>query len=187
MKIQEHTTTSNQTIKIFDDLFTYGERSEMFAMMRDIPFQFWSAYDTLITDQSSSFIIKSMWRPEDFFYKFKMFDCPGANVLKEELKDYKLHRTWVNLYTPLDQLRYHSDMFKPGYKSMLYYVNLHWEPEWDSPTIWRNQDLSEIEFVSPFIPGRVVLFDSDIPHKATHAPLEARQYRFTLNTVWEPK
>ena len=59
--MKEITTSNNKSIKVYDDLFTYRERCNMFAMMRKIPFQFWAAYDTLITDQESSFIVKYVY------------------------------------------------------------------------------------------------------------------------------
>lgn len=179
----EHVTKTGHKIQVLDNLFTFGDRSRMFADMRNIPFQFWSAYDTLLTDQSSSFIIKSVWSKEHFNH-FGILSLPGSEPLKEMLKGYEFHRAWLNLQTPLDKLRYHSDMSGPGFKSMLYYVNLHWDKEWHCPTVFRTEDLSDIEFVSDFVPGRVVFFDSQIPHKATQAPLESQQYRFTLNSVW---
>jgi hypothetical protein len=182
----KHITKSGKVIEVWDNLFSFAERSKMFAQMRDIPFQFWSAYDTLITDQSSSFIIKSPWKKEDL-YNFGIFDLPGADPLINIFKEYHFHRAWVNLQTPIDRLRYHSDMFDPGYKSMLFYLNLHWDQEWHAPTVFRSDDLSEVEFISDFVPGRVVVFDSNIPHKATQAPLESQQYRFTLNSVWKKK
>lgn len=180
----KHQTKSGKTIEVWDNLFTFAERSKMFASMRDIPFQFWSAYDTLITDQASSFIIKSVWRKEDF-YNFDIFSSPGAEPLVSIFKNYSFQRAWVNLQTPIDKLRYHSDMVEPNCKSMLIYLNLNWNKEWHSPTVFRSDDLSETEFISDFVPGRVVVFDSDIPHKATQAPLESQQYRFTLNSVWK--
>lgn len=184
--MKEITTSNGKSIKVFDDLFSYRERCNMFAMMRKIPFQFWAAYDTLLTDQESSFIVKSAWDNEHF-YNFGILDLPGAEPIRDVLKDYLLERSWVNLGTPIDRTRYHSDSSRPGCISMLFYLNVHWDKEWDAPTIFRSDDLEDIEYTSEYKPGRVVLFDSDIPHKATHAPMEAKQFRFTLNTLWRPR
>lgn len=181
---KKHITASGKTIEIWDNLFSFGERSKMFALMRDIPFQFWSAYDTLLSDQTSSFIIKSVWS-EEIFNRVGALSSPNSLPLRESLNRAKFQRAWVNLQTPLDKLRFHSDMTDPGCKSMLYYINLNWNKEWHSPTIFQSDNLMSTEFVSDFIPGRVVIFDSEIPHKATQAPLESQQYRFTLNSVWK--
>jgi hypothetical protein len=185
-KYKKYITSTGKTIEVWDDLFSFGQRSKLFALMRDVPFHFWSAYDTLLSDQSSSFIIKSMW-PEEVFNQIDMLSLQGAEPLREKLKNSKFQRAWVNLQTPLDRLRFHADMPDPGYKSMLYYVNLNWNKEWHAPTVFQSDDLTTTEFISEFVPGRVVIFDSDIPHKATQAPLESNQYRFTLNSVWKVK
>jgi hypothetical protein len=184
--MKEHITKSGKKIQVWDNQFSFAERSALFAKVREIPFQFWSAYDTLLTDQASNFIVKSAWTKSNYF-NFGFMDLPGAEPLRQELKEYQWHRAWVNLGTPIDRLRFHSDMFEPGYKSILYYINLHWNPEWHAPTVFKNNDLTETEYVSDFVPGRIVMFDSEIPHKGTHAPMDAYQYRFTLNSVWKKK
>jgi hypothetical protein len=183
--MKEITLSNNKKIKVFDELFTYRDRCNMFSLMRKIPFNFWAAYDTLITDQESSFIIKSAWDNEHFGH-FGLMQLPEAEPLRKELHGYALHRSWVNLGTPIDRLRYHSDSTKPGERSMLYYLNVHWDINWDAPTLFSNEQMTEVEYACSFRPGRVVIFDSDVPHKATHAPAEAKQFRFTLNSTWRP-
>jgi hypothetical protein len=38
----------------------------------------------------------------------------------------------------------------------------------------------EIEYVTPFVPGRIIIFDSDIPHTAKEQSVLGPSYRFTL-------
>jgi glutamate synthase domain-containing protein 1 len=46
------------------------------------------------------------------------------------------------------------------------------------------RDLKNIEYVSEFVPGRIVIFDADIPHKATTQSPNSPTFRFTINSMW---
>ena len=47
----------------------------------------------------------------------------------------------------------------------LYYVNLDWQDGWYGETIFYDElDRNKIDFTSPYIPGRIILFDGSIPH-----------------------
>jgi hypothetical protein len=184
--MKEHTTQSGHTIKLYDNLLNYHERCGLFEQIRQIPFMISTGFDTLLTDQKASFLIKSLWT-EESLKSFGLFSLPGMKVVTDQLKDYEFSRAWMNLATPIDRLRYHSDSRTDGFISVLYYLNVSWNINWHCPTVWRTNDLSDIEFVSDFVPGRVVMFDSIIPHVGTQPPLEADQYRLTLNTVWKRK
>ena len=50
--------------------------------------------------------------------------------------------------------------------------------------MFRDQERENLEFVSDFVPGRVILFDGDIPHKAASQSLDAPPFRFTINSMW---
>ena len=55
--------------------------------------------------------------------------------------------------------------------------------EWDGGTVFRTDDLSEVEYLSDYKPGRMILFDSSIPHKIYSSSYNAHPYRFTVNTL----
>ena len=52
-----------------------------------------------------------------------------------------------------------------GQHVALYYTNLEWEDGWYGETIFYNEfKENDITFTSPYIPGRIILFDGNIPH-----------------------
>jgi hypothetical protein len=92
-------------------------------------------------------------------------------------KDYKLIRTTINVSVPSDTNfpHTHKDQI-----SLIYYVNLDWKPEWAGETVFYNDDLTEITYMSMYKPGRMVLFDGEIPHSIRPQSNSAPHYRFTL-------
>jgi hypothetical protein len=67
---------------------------------------------------------------------------------------------------------------------MLFYPNLKWDPDWDGQTIFKTPDLKDIEYCSEYVPGRIVLFHSRMPHKAVHPNYEAVGFRTIINAVF---
>ena len=105
-------------------------------------------------------------------------------ALKSYLHRCQPLRCWINLQTGYDVSRYHGDHEDSNYVSLLYYANTKWDIEWDGGTIFRSDDLSEIEFISDYKPGRLVLFDSSIPHKPMSTSMSANHYRYTINSTY---
>ena len=63
---------------------------------------------------------------------------------------------------------------------------MKWDLSWDGYTVWATDDLKGIEHVEFPEPGKLVIFDSRIPHKPTAASPEAPSFRYTMNSVWQP-
>ena len=74
----------------------------------------------------------------------------------------------------------HVDSSRKGDKTLLYYMNREWKHEWGGETILLGDDAQEIEFCTPYKPGRIIIFDSTIPHAARQQSFAAPLYRFTL-------
>ena len=176
-----HTTCSHKIIKVFDDLFDYHHRIAIMEKISKSPFNFASSYDSELENQHSTWSCFSQLDPNhvDLFFLF------NSQLLQEEFKGYTPVRMWVNAATKDSDFNYHSDDLVSGYKSMLYYANIKWDVNWDGQTIWRSEDLKNVEFISDFVPGRVVVFDSTIPHKAIISSKGAPPFRFTINCVWK--
>ena len=45
-------------------------------------------------------------------------------------------------------------------------MNREWKHEWGGETILLGDDAQEIEYCCPYKPGRIIIFDSTIPHSA---------------------
>ena len=66
-------------------------------------------------------------------------------------------------------------------KVILYYAALEWEDHWEGETMFFAED-GEIEFVNKYVPGRVIVFDGQMPHPI-RAPSHAGP-QFRLTATW---
>jgi hypothetical protein len=84
--------------------------------------------------------------------------------ITNEKKD--MFRTYINLFIPNEKPYYHQDNNDPNYKTCIYYVNtdkINYMEEGGEPYFIQNDFIKGVSFVS----GRMVLFNSNIMHKAT--------------------
>lgn len=201
-KYTEHITKSGHKIRIWDDISTHQERARLMNRIFKIPFGFGFGYDTLMAEQHGTIscradISADMLKKKGFINPshlglltiddiapFLSLDHKEAEPIRDLLKGRVMPRAWVNAGTIGDPHFTHVDSNFPDALVLLQYVNLKWEKNWDGYTIFRSQDTNEIEYVSEFVPGRVVVFDGDIPHKPTIQTPSAPNFRFTINSMW---
>ena len=59
---------------------------------------------------------------------------------------------------------------------------MDWKDGWYGETIFYNPDnINDIVFTSPYIPGRIILFDGDIPHAIRPQSSKASKFRISLS------
>ncbi len=117
-------------------------------------------------------------------------DVNVVGILKE-IENTKIHdlivgkemvRAHVNLSTPTDCHWAHTHKGQIG---LLYYVNKHWKHDWAGETMFFNDDLSEVAYASIYKPGRIIVFDGEIPHSVRPQSSIAPNYRFTLSLFFQ--
>jgi hypothetical protein len=59
-------------------------------------------------------------------------------------------------------------------------MNLEWHPTWEGETHFSDENMNDIMFSTAFIPGRLVFFDGNIPHKSSQPGPLAEFYRFVF-------
>ena len=64
---------------------------------------------------------------------------------------------------------------------LLYYVNLEWKDGFAGETLFYDDNLIDAKFVSTFVPGRIVVFDGEIPHTIRPQSTYGPDYRFTIS------
>ena len=96
---------------------------------------------------------------------------------KDFIKEYDIGKTVINLSTPSDVNYVHTH---PEDKILLYYVNAEWREGWHGETQFYSEDLKQIQFSSPYTPGRLILFNANIPHTIRPQSIIGPQFRFTL-------
>lgn len=89
-------------------------------------------------------------------------------------------RMYVNAYNFGDCPTLHSDHDSEGFFTVLYYANPEWQVNWAGETIFYNDARDDIIRAVYPTPGRIVFFDSRIPHSA-RAPSRVCDFiRYTI-------
>jgi len=69
---------------------------------------------------------------------------------------------------------------------VLYYVNLDWQDGWYGETIFYDEfKENNINFTSPYIPGRIILFDGNIPHAIRPQSVNGPKFRLSITLFFD--
>ena len=60
-------------------------------------------------------------------------------------------------------------------------INLEWKDGYAGETLFYNDDLKDAHTVSSFVPGRITIFDGEIPHTIRPQSTYGPDYRFTIS------
>ena len=172
-------------IEIFDNILTFKQRHDLWesALASNYRVHGWS------DQEGTEWNVHSEWSTEDY-YRSGLSNIANELLPKSKKFDTKdLNKdpfsVTVNLVRPCDVHYVHTHKQPIG---MLYYANLNWKEEWAGETIFYNKnDLSKIEFCSPFVPGRVILFDATLPHTIRPQSNSGPKYRFTYSAFFTRK
>jgi hypothetical protein len=184
--MKEVTTASGKKIYIYDNLFTFSQRSFFYSYFRNLPFRL-GGIDTAQTEHQSDITLISPLDAANVS-QLKFFTLlPKDEIITDILDNYQVINYMVNLSTPSDCYHIHDDCGVKDGITLLYYANVDWKLEWAGETVFLNDSANDIEFVSPYVPGRVVLFDGSIPHMIRTATHKANNLRFTFAARYERK
>lgn len=104
---------------------------------------------------------------------------------------YECFRILLNAYKYCDVLSVHTDVHDrlPGCKTALVYGNNKWDINWGSETIFLSSMDSDAEILQSVIPkpGRMVMFDADIPHTGRPPVSIFPNYRYSIAFNLRPK
>lgn len=129
--------------------------------------------------------VVSTYTYKDFENTLILEKLPDEVKERHDLKIEYCDDCMVNLCTPSDRFHPHVDNDSNGW-TMIYYMNMSWHSEWGGDTVFLTEDAKEIEFVSMYKPGRMVLFDPKIPHIIRPSTTLAPYFRLTLATKFIP-
>jgi SM-20-related protein len=91
-----------------------------------------------------------------------------------------MERMYVNAYSYGDCPTVHVDNAREGYFTVLYYANFEWNHNWSGETVFYNDEKNEIIRAVFPKPGRIVVFDSRIPHVAREPNRICPVVRYTI-------
>lgn len=183
MSLYTHTTKDNKKIFVFDNVVDFSNQTVIYKFIKDSYFRIIGYDNDLIESKDPTLV--SIYTEEDL--NKSQFVIPQDVLNEIPLMDlFKIQNIMVNLCKPDDKFHVHTDHFIKNAYTLVYYVNLKWDIEYGGDTVFLDEHRN-IEYVSQYKPGRIVLFDSSIPHLIRPSTRLSPDYRFTLAIRFEPK
>tara|TARA_R100001086_G_scaffold249397_1_gene189007 strand:+ start:1898 stop:2566 length:669 start_codon:yes stop_codon:yes gene_type:complete len=200
MKHKLITLTNGKEIHLYDDLFTYWQRDIWYQILLNSSYAI-AASDHHDLEHQSDWNLGRQWSMEELG-QFGILSHPALTPHMDFFEGYNIIQARANLTTVGDSNRFHTDMvfpktwqLKESYriprdnhhkiKTLLYYVNLKWDLYWGGYTLFANDALDDIEKCLMYVPGRVVMFDSTIPHCVAAPWVGCPTVRFTFAVQWK--
>ena len=167
---------SNGEVVVIDDLIPLQQQINLYVEACSLPYRLVGSnkYDIQdIKPQKPVAHVDQKWVVENFF-------TGGIAGFLDDYVPAKVETAYINCGIHSENPDVHVDSSRQGDKTLLYYMNREWKHEWCGETILLGDDAREIEFTTPYKPGRIIIFDSTIPHAARQQSFAAPMYRFTL-------
>ncbi len=172
------TVEGGKHIDIFDGYFPMSYRLLAYEFCYNSFYRIGWA-DTIGTESDDrDYHLYSLFSEKEFADLRFMEQIEQHQEIMEVLGGLPIKKVVVNLSTPSSIYRVHTH---DEQKVMLYYINLRWEPTWYGETLFYSEDLSEVQFAHPYVPGRLLIFDASIPHTLRPQSHIATVFRFTLS------
>ena len=170
-------------IEVLDNVFTLDSRANFYKTIRDSKFQIgWE--DTTEIEYQNYKYLHSVYNSQDL-NKLGLADkLLDTEFGKQLFTQYNIEQCIVNLSKPGDFYLNHTH---GSLKVLLYYVNIRWKEEWSGETLFYNDSMQDILFASPYVPGRLILFDGNTPHTIRSQSSIAPYYRFTFTMFLSKK
>ena len=178
MNYKEINLECNKKIQIFDDVFTYSFRQSLYNKLIKMPFKIgWNDDWENGSNKFFHSLITEEFLKEHGFFKFLEQD-----ILKQDFKDLNFKFSVLNLSLPIDSYLTHTHLEK---KALLYYVNLDWQNEWHGETNFYDESGKNMAFSTCYTPGRIIIFDADIPHALRPQSIKSPKFRLTLTIFFD--
>ena len=164
-------------IKIFDDVLDYSFREDLYSESISLPYKIgWQDREDKLEHKFLHSKIPKKWLKSKFIPQIQ------NEELKKIVDGKKIVESVINCSFAGETYFPHSHFDNSVF---LYYVNLEWNREWYGETEFYSEDLNEIIFSNPYVPGRVIWFDGQIPHSVKPQSFIGPKYRFTLSIFFD--
>jgi hypothetical protein len=168
-------------IIMVDDLFTFSEISGIYASAINHKYSIYNSSEAEVQNLTN----KRLGCPleQNDYILENIFSGDRLDLLKDlsPQDTYNHWRSYLNLGIHSDTHLIHVDEFsKSKGITLLYYVNRNWSSDWGGETLFYDDQRKEIIHCCSFVPGRIVIFDSSIPHSAKSQNHDAPPFRITL-------
>lgn len=172
------------SIDVFDDVFPLMVRNNIYSQCVGANYQIaWESMG-LLERGSYGYHLNSRL-PDEAISNLGVFEHLQKNKkIMDLIGGMKLKGTYINLTVATDAYHIHNDV---SGKTLLYYVNPDWQEGWGGETLFWSDDLSEIIYASPYVSGRLVIFDGPIPHSVRPQSNSGPKYRFSMAMMMSPE
>lgn len=169
--------SKTEKIYVVDNAIDYSGQEALFNFCRNSLYSFGHSASSVSHYDLSRFISNLTLEELSRTHLDKLFQVL-AN--KHYGKEVEIDRAYINVYFPYTPTGVHTDDDSPNAISFLSFANPQWLVDWGGETQFFSEDLQSIrESVLPK-GGRVVLFDSNIPHSARSPSPLSTVPRFTV-------
>jgi hypothetical protein len=175
----KHISINGKDVHVFDGVLDFSFREQAYTFVKNSTYQIGNEDADAVESSQHKYMV-SMWSEFDFD-RFGLLKAIEGTKAENLVKGKKLLRAHVNMSTPTDVHWAHDHVNQIG---MLYYANKHWNHHWAGETLFFNDDLSEVEYASIYKPGRLIIFDGEIPHSVRPQSSVAPNYRFTVSSFF---
>ena len=178
------TMSTGEEIFIYDNVFNTKETFNIQRIAEGSFFKLGSKSSPSVNSKQTTFF-QSYYSSDDInLLKLNNSTNFLSIVKKHGCEDMSVN-AWVNATTHLTDYQFHVDNMLLNSKTIMYYTNDTWSPEWGGETIFKNSN-NEVEIAVSCKPNRVVLFDSSISHKPTNLSIKSDLYRFIFVMQFKP-
>jgi hypothetical protein len=169
-------------IEIYDDAFSHQELKEIFFLINERSYLQCNLDDQL----NNNLFVNKKWSSEisenEKLYHILMqkYYC----LLNLQNKKFRIIRHYVNCADSgtVDLIHEDAAWDSENFFTIIQYGNFKWNPNWHGETVFYNQNYDEIIEAVSIKPGRIIVFDSKIPHSARTSSRIAEFSRFTIVT-----
>lgn len=175
-------------IYVLDNAFKFSEISGNYASAIEHKYSIYNSSDSDVQNLCNKRLGCPLEMNDNILSS--IYSDKRLNILKDLIPQEKYFhwRSYINLGLHSDYHKIHVDEFlvESGI-TLLCYLNRNWDSDWGGETAFYDDERINIKFISSFVPGRIVIFDSSIPHTAKPQHFNAPPYRFTLASKFKLK
>lgn len=168
-------------IIIYDNVFSQQELYEIYLHINNRPYVRHNLDDVLYHNKQADVKWSSEITDGEILFDILMSKY-SSNIIELQFQNFTIIRSYVNFaaHGTLDLIHDDAPHYKKNHWTLLQYGNFKWDSNWHGETVFYDSNFSEILFSTTMQPGRIVLFDSTIPHSA-RPPSKLAQYpRYTI-------
>lgn len=156
-------------IQVIDNLFSWQEREYFFQFAyRSLFTARNGASDATTVSFNPQLNLHCQYSSEDNI-NFKLINSPNfVNNIKDDIGYPR--KAWLNLILPGFWIHQHSDVnarTNTEQITLMYFASFKWEKHFGGDVIFCNKFTGEKERIVEYLPGRLILFNSSIPHITT--------------------